>query len=139
MICMGVLMAAAVTDIRYRRIPVWILILGNVSAIIYQLLWHREDLLLLAGGVMVGGLFFLLSKVTEESIGYADSWGILCLGIYLGLWKLIEVLAGAFFLLALGAIIVLIRKKMKRKTALPFYPFLTAGYVLWMVAETRLL
>ena len=132
-------MVVSVMDICFRKIPVKMLITANVSVIVYQLIWHKENLILLIGAVIVGGLFFVLSRATKEGVGYADSWGILCLGIYLGLWNLIEVLAGAFFLLALGAVFLLCKRRMKRNAALPFYPFLTAGYVLWMAAEVKLL
>ena len=74
---------------------------------------------------------------------------ILLLGIYLGIWKLLIVLSGAFFLLTLAAVVLLsyysIRgkgmaqgtvgmKKISRKYALPFYPFLTCGYILYLVS-----
>lgn len=137
-VCLGILVIVSVIDIKYRKIPVRILIAMNVGAFIFQCLCRREEVVLVAGGVIVGIVFLLISRVTEEGVGYGDSLGILGLGIYLGLWKLFEVLAGAFFMLAICAVAVLIRKKMSRKIALPFYPFLTAAYVFWLAGEIRI-
>lgn len=132
-VCLGLLIIVSAIDIKYRKIPVEILMAMNVGAVIFQCLCHREEVVLIAGGVAAGIVFLAISKMTEEGVGYGDSLGILGLGIYLGLWKLFEILASAFFLLALCAIVVLASKRMSRKIALPFYPFLTAAYVLWMI------
>ena len=74
--------------------PGRILCYGNRRVLLYQAVCRETDPALLAGGAAVGAGFLLLSKVTGEGIGYGDSWGILVLGLYLGLWKLLEVLAG---------------------------------------------
>lgn len=134
-VCLGILVIVSVIDIRYRKIPVKILAAMNAGAFIFQCLCQKEDIVLIVGGIAIGVAFLAISRATKEGVGYGDSLGILGLGIYLGLWKLFEVLAGAFFLLALCAIGVLIRKKMSRKIALPFYPFLTAAYIFWMIGE----
>lgn len=134
-VCLGILIIVSVIDIKYRKIPVEILAAMNAGAVVFRCLCHREDVVLIAGGIVTGIVFLFISKGTKEGVGYGDSLGILGLGIYLGVWKLFEVLAGAFFMLTICAIIVLAGKKMSRKAALPFYPFLTAAYVLWMAGE----
>ncbi|MGN1165772.1 MAG: prepilin peptidase [Lachnospiraceae bacterium] len=131
-ICFCILLVLSLMDIRCREIPAVVLILGDLSAVIYQIVFQQENIVVTVGGIAVGAIFFLISKATEEGIGYGDSFGILGLGIYLGLWKLMEVLAVTFFLLASGAIFALCLNKMSRKYALPFYPFLTAGYLIWV-------
>ena len=49
-----------------------------------------ENLVGICAGIGVGVLFLLVSKVTEEAIGYGDSVAIMILGGYLGFWKLWE-------------------------------------------------
>lgn len=50
------------------------------------------------------------------------------LGIYLGVWGLLEVLATSFFILGILALgCVTLRRK--KSLAFPFYPFLTVGYL----------
>lgn len=134
-VCLGILIIVSAIDIKCRKIPAGILLSMNIGAFIFQCLCHREDAALILGGAATGIMFLAVSRITKEGVGYADSLGILGMGIYLGLWKLFEVLAGAFFLLALCAMVVLARKKMSRKIALPFYPFLTTGYIFWLAGE----
>lgn len=128
-ICMVVLAGLSIADIRSRRIPVYILISVNLAVLGYQLLIEKGDVWLIAGGIGIGVLFLLVSMVTREGMGYGDSWIILILGIYLGLWKILEVLLAAFFFLLAAAVICLSVKKMSRKYKLPFIPFLAAGYL----------
>ena len=128
--CMGILTVLSVIDILTHFISVKILLVLNVCAVIYQGYTRRVDIWLIMGGICVGMILLLISKITHESIGYADSWLILILGIYLGLWELLEVLAGALFVLALASVLVLVMKRMSRKCVLPFIPFLAAGYLL---------
>ena len=81
----------------------------------------------------MGVLFLLVSKVTEEAIGYGDSVAIVILGGYLGVWKVVGVLAAAFFTSGVCSVILAFRRRVK---TMPFFPFLTLGYIL-MLAEQR--
>ena len=57
------------------------------------------------------------------------------LGLYLGLWTLLEVLAGTFLLLLAASLVVLAGRGMKAgaKRGLPFFPFLTGGYLMGLM------
>ena len=129
-ICLGILTGLSVVDIRSRKIPVNILILAGLLVLGYQILAGKEDIRMVLGGICIGAVFLLISKATGEGVGYGDSWAVLILGIYLGMWGLIEVLFAAFLVLAAASVICLGRKKMSRKCRLPFYPFLAVGYFL---------
>ena len=135
MMCLGALAGLSVTDIFWRRIPAEILVMGTAGVLLYQAVCREMDPALLAGGAAVGAGFLLLSKVTGEGIGYGDSWGILVLGLYLGLWKLLEVLAGTFLLLLAASLVVLAADRMRggAKRGIPFFPFLTGGYLMGLM------
>lgn len=135
-ICLGSLTGLSVTDIYYRKVPGEILAMGAAGTLIYQLYSRSVSPWVLAGGAGVGVLFLLGSKVTREGIGYGDSLAILILGAYMGLWELLKVLSGAFFLLFITSVAGLCMKKMSRKYALPMFPFLTAGYLLVLLVQT---
>ena len=135
--CMGILLSLSVIDIHFRRIPVDILVMASIAALVYQGITRQADLWMAAGGAGVGILFLLVSKVTREGFGYGDSWAILALGIYLGLWGVLDVLAGTFCLLAAVSLICLTAKKMSRKHTIPFIPFLAAGYLLSVLTGGR--
>ncbi|MCI9025395.1 MAG: prepilin peptidase [Dorea sp.] len=138
--CMGFLAWVSVIDLRTRRIPVVLLIVWNLQAVIYrlyQVTGGREDAALFIGGIGVGAAFFLISRVTKEGIGYGDSWMILILGIYLGVWEILEVLAGTCLLLAAASVICLTAKRMSPSFAFPFAPFLAAGYLLHVICAVK--
>lgn len=131
--CLGALAGLSITDICWKRIPAEIFAMGTVGVLIYQMLSRETDPILLLGGAGVGVIFFGVGRVTEQGIGYGDAWGILVLGLYLGLWKLLEVLAGAFFLLFCAVMILLAKRRMRSGCTLPFFPFLTGGYLMGLM------
>lgn len=138
LVCFCVLAGASAADICFRKIPVKLLLAMNAAAVFYQLAVKEISMILVAGGIGVGIFSLAMSKFTGEGIGYGDSLCMLSLGIYLGLWNVLEVLAITFFILTVGAVFLLLQKKMSRKCTLPFFPFLTAGYLLWFIGETGL-
>lgn len=133
MCCVGFLVWMSVIDIRSRKLPVCGLVLSNMLAVVWQLYRisiGKEEVIPFLGGIGIGVVFFLISRVTKEGIGYGDSWMILIAGSYLGLWELLEVLAGTCLLLAASSVVCLTVKKMSGRCTLPFVPFLAAGYLL---------
>ncbi|MCI8639786.1 MAG: prepilin peptidase [Coprococcus sp.] len=122
------LMIGAVADIRIKKVPVGYLAIGTCGAILC-LAAGRLSVYLWAPGILTGGMFLLFSKCSKESIGYGDSWMILNLGILLGIWELLAVLGAAFLSSAVAAGIGTMSGKWNRKTRIPFYPFLTLGYL----------
>ena len=127
---MGILGSLTIADLQFRKVPAEILGAAGIAALVYQAVCRRESLWMILGGAAVGAVFLFLSWVTKEKIGYGDSLAILILGVFLGLWGLVRLLSAAFALLALFSVALLIRKKMRRRLALPFYPFLAAGYLI---------
>ena len=86
-----------------------------------------------AAGAGVGIVFLVVSRVTDESLGYGDSILILIMGGFLGFWNILSLLVAAFSMAALFSIFMLLRKKFHRKSAFPFVPFLTAAYIGGMI------
>ena len=113
-LAMAVLTGLSVMDYRIRKVPRDILLLCMAGVIIYQVLTGNVDWKLSVAGGLSGILFLWISKITNEAIGYGDSLAILILGIYLGIWGLLEVLMTAFFILGIiGLICVVIKRKKK--------------------------
>lgn len=123
----------SVIDIKWRKIPVRLLMIFSGVIIGITLFDGDLDCWLLIGGIGIGILFFIVSKLTNESIGYADSWMILLLGICQGFWGLLGTLTDAMFLLAIISLALIVVKSKMRKSRLPFLPFLTAGYIFYLL------
>lgn len=132
-ICLVFLIIVALKDIQTKKISVYALVCGGMLSVIYQIFVGNMDLWLLSGGIMTGILFLFISRMTQEGMGYGDSILILILGIYLGFHQLIIVLSMSFFLLLCVSIPVLWCRKMSREYTLPFIPFLTVGYLCFLL------
>ena len=135
-VCIIYLSILSMLDIRFRKMPVWLLSADGVLAIAYQI-WKTLGgtaipLPLILTGAVVGILFLGIGKVTREAFGYGDGLVILILGIYLGFWNLTIVLMITFFAASVMALLLLVSKRNRRKMAMPFVPFLCIGYVVFV-------
>ena len=138
-----ILTGLSVSDIRNKKVSRKVLTLWGILTVFWKIVdfyqirvflekmeqTNVDDLAGICAGV--GVLFLLVSKVTEEAIGYGDSVAIMILGGYLGFWKVVGVLAAAFFISGVCSVILAFRRRVK---TMPFFPFLTLGYIL-MLAE----
>lgn len=136
-ICIAYLSVLSILDIRFRKMPVWLLVVGGIAGTGYQIWkWVKGDLVsivLIGVGAIVGILFLGVSKITGQALGYGDGIIILILGICLGFWDLSIVLMIAFFIASVMAIALIVVKKGKRKRTMPFVPFLCIGYIVFVL------
>lgn len=129
------LLVLSVQDYRERMISGMLLEIGAATAVCSQILWKQSSLWECIGGILLGLLFIGISKLTREGFGYGDSILIMILGIYIGIWDLIYVLVIAFSLTAICSIFILIKFRFHRQKVLPFVPFLTVGYMSFLLLE----
>lgn len=120
---------AAIWDLIKREIPIWYLALGTLAAVVCQVRCGKEEIIVLLFGGLTGILFLIISKYSQQELGYGDSWMILILGIMLGVWKLLVVLGIAFLSAAAIAGVGIASRRLTRRSKLPFYPFLFIGYL----------
>lgn len=133
----------SVSDIRNKKVSGRALTLWGILTVFWKIVDFNQIRVFLEkmeqtnvddlAGIGVGVLSLLVSKVTEEAIGYGDSVAIMILGGYLGFWKVVGVLAAAIFTSGVCSVILALRGRVK---TMPFFPFLTLGYIL-MLAEQR--
>ena len=111
----GYLCVVSMWDIRKREIPVWLIAAGGILSASLGYFHGKIPLVLMVTGALVGGVFLLISRLTQEAFGYGDSV------LYLLVW--------AYVLAAVFAGYVLIRKGFQKDAAFPFVPFLLAAYI----------
>lgn len=143
-ICLLFMLILSVIDMRIRKVPAVPIVAAGIVGMGCQLMEKNLDWQQAAGGIVIGILFLSFSKVTEEGIGYGDSLGILSLGMYLGLWNLLMVLSITFFLVFIMFLLIFVRTFFRkyfwgkplahRKLKMAFYPFLTGGYICFLLA-----
>jgi len=131
-IMLGSLAILSGVDLRVRKIPLIPVLVLGVGFFVYRL-WNGVPLSEVAAGVIPGGILLLVSLVTEESIGYGDGLVLLVLGVLCGAMEAVAVLGMALLLAAVLSMVLLVLKRVGRKTKLPFLPCLCSGYLLFLL------
>lgn len=123
------LLYCAVCDLKKGEIRTKVL--GVCAAVtLLSVLICREQIVasILAGG-FIGSGFLVVSYITHEALGYADSILLTILGIFVGAERLLVLMLLSFGTAALFALVGITCRKWNRKKTLPFVPFLLLGYV----------
>ena len=123
----GWLITAGIMDVRTRKVPVWMLVLGGALAVWAAFCQHRECLEVLRG--MLPGILLLLVALGTKKAGYADGIVLCCLGMAVGSEETLVLLGLGLFLISLCAMALLVLRKVGRDTGLPFLPFLAAAWL----------
>lgn len=132
------LLLGSIYDCKYKCIPCWIFgIFGLWAACSLLISMVRQSILSVLTAsifsVLPGLGLLLLSQLTEEKVGEGDGILLLLLGLLEGAQKVLSVFCVGLFLQALLAAGLLLAKKVKRQTAIPFAPFLLAARVLFLL------
>jgi leader peptidase (prepilin peptidase)/N-methyltransferase len=129
---------AAVGDLRERSIPNKLLLfmLGLWAlTVLPQLLMDTEGALSYLLGAALGlaaggGLFLLVYVISRKGLGGGDVKFIAVVGLYLGFDGVFSVMLVGALLSGLFALVMLALKRLGRKDAIPFAPFLYIGILL---------
>lgn len=116
-------------DCKEKQIPLTLLLIMSGAAVLFAVFCPRESLGAIIGGAFVGALFFLISKLTKQAIGYGDSWLILILGVYLGASLALQLLLLASFMAGVCSLFLLIRNHWNKRIGIPFVPFMFLAYL----------
>lgn len=92
------LLLCSISDLRTRKISTMLLVIMSLFMVLLSLFFKRQGGGEIVGGVLIGIVFWLISKYSNETIGYGDSWIISLMGIYLGGICMLEIVVTAFFL-----------------------------------------
>ena len=65
---MGMLSVLSIVDIQFRKVPVEILAAANLAVLVYQIMFQREELWLVLGGVLytVGGVLYAAGRADRK-------------------------------------------------------------------------
>lgn len=120
----------AAVDIRRRSVSLHQILFVMILGVFWQLWKEAFFTWTTAGGLAVGGLFWLFARLSAGRLGEGDALVMVCLGLYLGLWKSLAVVLAALFLASGAALYLLLIRKKPSRTAMPFLPFLAAGFLI---------
>jgi len=125
---LAALVAITVIDLRHQIIPDAITLPGVVAGVVATLATQRITWAESVAGILLGsGLFVAVIVVSRGGMGGGDLKLGAMLGAFLG-WQ--ALLVGLFIAVMLGgvlAIVLLASRRVARKDAIPFGPFLAIG------------
>ena len=123
------LLLSALIDAATKEVSVKLLaVFGGIGIIFYCIgrpVSVREELM----GIAIGILILGICRLTGGKIGEGDGYLLIVTGIYLGLYRNIELLFGGLLLSALWAVGLIIVKRAGRNVQMPFIPFLFLSYL----------
>ncbi|KUO69934.1 MAG: hypothetical protein APF77_17480 [Clostridia bacterium BRH_c25] len=124
----AMLITAAIVDIRERRIPDKLVLIGAAAGLVFSMLDPQRGLLDSAMGGMTAGLVLLLIHyITKGGLGLGDVKLFGCSGIYLGLESTVSAMVAASVLSGLYSLILICINRDNKKREIPFAPFILAG------------
>ncbi len=129
-----VLITIAFIDLEHRLIPNVLTLPMILIGLLFRG-WQGEIVAGLLGGVIGGGLLFLVAFFYPRGMGMGDVKFLAMAGVFLGWEKALFVLFAGSFLGLLIMAPLMILKKLNRKTAFPFGPFLVVGALIALYWE----
>lgn len=131
------LAAMAWVDFKEKIIPNSLILVGLVFWLIQlclEVVLLRTDIkqvLMFSGlGCIWGVLMVFIAFVAKASLGMGDAKMFFVIGLIYGINQTYSILLVSLFIMAIISVVLLLLKKVDRKTAVPMAPFVLAGYVL---------
>lgn len=134
----SLLAAMAWVDVKEKIISNQLIVTGMgiwIAEVLVEVLVFHTDiravlLFSVLGGVIWGGLLVLIALVVKTALGMGDAKMFFVLGLIYGLNNTYSILLMSLLIMALVSIVLLILKRVTRKTAVPMAPFVLIGFVL---------
>ena len=128
-ILFGFMGICAVCDGMEKKIPLAVVWLGIITAIVLHMqgMTGNQSWLSVVLSVLPGVLFWMLSFVTGEKVGYGDGWLLVMIGVFTGLWKCFLILLVGLTAESLVVLVLLVMGRITKNRQIPFAPFLLLG------------
>ena len=90
------------------------------------------------GGLAVGSVLLMFGYFSKEAIGIADGVMITVCGVAFGIYETVALCFFAALYAAVVSLVLLLLKKVGRKSRIPFLPFLLLGYITMRLLEASI-
>ncbi len=129
MVVVGVLVLCAYGDIREKKVSVYMILAGIGGTIILNILGKDISLVNALLGAALGIVLIVVSKLTKGALGTGDAMLTVMIGLSIGLFNTMLALFYALLITSVVSVILLLLKRVKKQTAMPFVPFMLLGYL----------
>lgn len=118
-------------DLRFKKIPVWLVATSGIIVTFVSLYEARkdgiQDLQLLWG--VIPGVGLMLIALISKKAGWADGVVLMLLGILVGFGACALSFALSMLMISVVSLVLLVLKRVGKNTYLPYLPFLWIGYL----------
>jgi leader peptidase (prepilin peptidase)/N-methyltransferase len=133
-----VLIVIAFIDLDHRLIPNILTLPMIMIGLVFRL-WQGEIVAGILGGLIGGGILLLVALFYPKGMGMGDVKFLAMAGVFLGWERALFILFSGSFLGILVIAPLMLLKKIGRKTAFPFGPFLVVGTLIALYWEEAVL
>lgn len=127
----GIMLACgSISDLKRKRLPGIYLALCGVICITLSLHSVFAGGSVELPGIIPGMILLLAGRLTGGCIGAADGIMMVLLGLLYGLTDSLRILMIAFLIGGITAFVLIAFRIAGKKSRMPFYPFLFAGFIL---------
>lgn len=123
-------------DVKDRKINFLYIIIGVLIAFLTRIILYYLGYgngMEIIYGMIPGICFFMMHLIAKESVGQADGYIILIVGLLTTLEDVLKIIGFAMIICCFTCIFLLLLKKVKRNTKVPFIPFLLLSQmVVWI-------
>lgn len=132
------LYAMAWVDYREKIIPnqlilagliIWMIEMG-IEVFLFHTDFRTVMLFSVLGGGVWGGLLVVIALIAKTALGMGDAKMFLVIGLIYGLNNTYAILLISLLIMAVISIILLVLKKVNRKSTVPMAPFVLIGFIL---------
>lgn len=138
------LLVLSVIDYRIQIIPdglvIFLAVVGLANALFQILYWGAPWHLYVIGIFAASVPLLVMGLLYQDGVGGGDIKLMAAIGLFVG-WKLalLSLFLGAVYGLLYTVVLLLLRQKVGRKTAIPFGPFLALGILTSILAGDRMI
>lgn len=86
-------------------------------------------------GFLFSILLFVLSILTKEAIGKGDAFAVLLCACYLPFYPVFFIFVAGLFMAGIVGMFLILMHRGNRKTEIPYLPFLTFSYLIYLVSN----
>lgn len=129
-----ILIVIAFIDLEHQLIPNVLTLPMMAIGLLFRI-WQGEIITGILGGLISGGLLLIITLLYPKGMGMGDVKYMAMAGIFLGWKKALFVLFAGSFLGLLIMTPLMLLKKLDRKSAFPFGPFLVVGTLIALYWE----
>ncbi len=128
-ILLGTLGFHSIEDIKRKQITVMVTLCSAIAGLLCHMVYHNHSIYNILGGILVGGMIFLFSFLSQGKIGQGDGMILMLTGLYLGVEENLSLMFLSFLLAAVWAVIAVLFLHYGKRDKIPFVPFLFLAYL----------